>query len=70
MYKDKNLLLKKKIIEQKTNLAIINEQLNKEKQTSETIKFSYVQKIQGLKDDMQTIKDEWEKKCYEQVLHE
>jgi hypothetical protein len=68
MYKDKNMLLKRKIIEQKTNIAILNEQLTKERQNSETIKLAYVQKVQGLKDDMQTVKDEWEKKCNEQVI--
>jgi len=68
MYKDKNLLLKRKIIEQKTNIAILNEQLTKERHNSETIKLAYIQKVQGLKDDMQTVKDEWEKKCNEQVF--
>ena len=67
MFKDKNFLLKKKIIEQKNIIKLHAEEIKKERDNTETVKKTLGSKIQLLKDDMMTIMKEWEKKCNEQV---
>ena len=79
MFKDKNFLLKKKILEQKNMIRILNEDLGKERENienlkmkerenTENLKMNNNMKIQQLKDDMLIIKNEWEKKCNQQVV--
>ena len=68
MFKDKNFLLKKKILGQKNNLWKLNEELRKDRENLENVKTRNSTIIQQLKDDMLIIKTEWEKKCNEQVI--
>jgi len=67
IFKEKNFLLKKKIVEQKNCISVITEEIKKEKENTEFIKLTLNTKNQQLKDDMMLIKNEWEKKCNELV---
>ena len=67
-HKDKNTQLKKKITDQKMNMQGKDQEINHQKHLLTEIKIAYEKTITGLHEDMKKIKDEWERKCYEQDL--
>jgi len=67
-YKEKYGNLKKKIIELKSIISNLEEELNLEKNSALDTKINYSKIITKMQEDMKLIKSEWEKKCKEQTM--
>lgn len=67
-YKEKYGNLKKKIIELKSIISNLEEELNLEKNNALDTKINYSKIITKMQEDMKLIKTEWEKKCKDQAM--
>jgi len=67
-YKEKYSNLKKNIIELKSIISNLEEELNLEKNNALDTKINYSKIITKMQEDMKLIKSEWEKKCKEQTI--
>jgi len=67
-YKEKNAVLKKKVVELKNTITSLEDQIKEDGNKFLGIKVEYSKVIHKMQEDMNTIRIGWEKKCLDQVL--